>query len=175
MSGPVLVTLLGLTLALAVAAIRARDLLAATLVLGGFSLVLSLLWAALGAVDVAFTEAVVGAGLSTVLMLAALLGTSAARTMPRAPARGGALAAAAALAAVLLWGGADLPALGDPAAPAARHVSPRYLERGWGETGAPNIVTAVLADYRSYDTLIETVVIVTGGLAAWLLLRRSAR
>jgi multicomponent Na+:H+ antiporter subunit B len=54
-------------------------------------------------------------------------------------------------------------------------VSPRYLAQGLPETGTPNIVTAVLADYRAYDTLVETVVIVTAALGCWLLLRRIGR
>ena len=55
-------------------------------------------------------------------------------------------------------------------APAATHVSPRYIERGHHETGAPNFVTAILADYRGYDTLGETSVIFTAGLACALIL-----
>ena len=60
--------------------------------------------------------------------------------------------------------------MGDPAAPASTHVSPRYIESAVTETGAPNMVTAVLADYRAYDTLGETVVILTAGLACLLVL-----
>jgi multicomponent Na+:H+ antiporter subunit B len=174
-SGVLVWALLVLTLGLAVAALRARDLLGAVLVLGGYSLVLSLLWAAMGAVDVAFTEAVVGAGISTVLFLAALLRTSATRTAPRARVHRGAAAAVAVAALALGWAGLDLPAFGDPASAPSTHVSPRYLESGVRETGAPNIVTAVLADYRSYDTLIETVVIFTAGAGCWLLLWRDPR
>lgn len=170
MSELLLALLLALALGLAVAALRARDLLGAALVLGGYGLVFSLICAAMGAVDVGFTEAVVGAGASTVFLLAALLRTSATRTSPRPRARWGGLVLSALLAAVLVWASRDLPPFGDPAAPAARHVSPRYLSRGLAETGAPNIVTAVLADYRSYDTLVETVVIVTAALACWVLL-----
>ena len=75
--------------------------------------------------------------------------------------------------AALLKGIAGLPAVGDPDSPPSRHVSPRYIERGPAETGAPNMVTAVLADYRGYDTLGETVVIFTGGLACLLILGRT--
>jgi len=174
-SGILILALLGLTLALAVATLLARDLLGAVLVLAGYSLVLSLLWAAMGAVDVAFTEAVVGAGVSTVLFLAALLRTSATRTAPRPRVRWGAAAAVAAATAALGWASLDLPAFGDAGSAPATHVSPRYLAAGLSETGAPNIVTAVLADYRSYDTLIETVVIFTAGVGCWLLLWREPR
>jgi multicomponent Na+:H+ antiporter subunit B len=66
----------------------------------------------------------------------------------------------------------SLPPVGDPEAPAAVHVSPYYIERGPSETGAPNMVTGVLADYRSFDTLGETVVVFAAGLACVLLLSR---
>ena len=73
-------------------------------------------------------------------------------------------------AAVLLYIGGQLPAVGDPDAPASEHVSPRYITESHHETGAHNFVTAVLADYRGYDTLGETVVIFTAGLACVLIL-----
>ena len=71
---------------------------------------------------------------------------------------------------LLILGSADMPAIGDPASPASVHVSPRYIERGHDETGAANLVTAVLADYRAYDTLGETTVICAAGLACWFIL-----
>lgn len=75
---------------------------------------------------------------------------------------------------VLLQGVEDLPPWGDPNQPASLHVSPRYIEKGLTETGVPNMVTAVLADYRGYDTLFETAVIFTAGVAVLMILRRSA-
>ena len=75
-----------------------------------------------------------------------------------------------AAAAILFYAARDLPTMGDPAAPASTHVSPRYIEKAVEETGATNMVTAVLADYRAYDTLGETVVIFTAGLACLLVL-----
>ncbi len=71
---------------------------------------------------------------------------------------------------ILLYAERGLPRLGDTQAPPARHVSPRYIERSYVETGTPNFVTAILADYRGYDTLGETTVIVTAGLACVLIL-----
>lgn len=72
--------------------------------------------------------------------------------------------------AILFYAARDLPSFGDRAAPAAVHVSPRYIEKAQEEAGAPNMVTAVLADYRAYDTLGEVVVIFTAGLACLLVL-----
>ena len=71
---------------------------------------------------------------------------------------------------LLFYAGRELPRMGDPQSPASVHVSPRYIEKAQEEAGAPNMVTAVLADYRSYDTLGETVVIFTAGLACLLVL-----
>ena len=75
--------------------------------------------------------------------------------------------------ALLFYAEGDLPDYGDPQAPANLHVSPDYIQQALEETKTPNMVTAVLADYRGYDTLGETVVIFTAGLACILLLRRS--
>lgn len=73
-------------------------------------------------------------------------------------------------AGILIYADTQLPRVGDLDSPASTYVSPRYIERSHAETGAPNFVTAVLADYRSYDTLGETAVIFTAGLACLLIL-----
>ena len=84
---------------------------------------------------------------------------------------------AVALIMVLLSGGllifatVDFPAWGDPASPASTFVSPHYIEQALNETAVPNLVTAVLADYRSYDTMLETTVIFIAGLVCFFLLR----
>lgn len=75
--------------------------------------------------------------------------------------------------ALLLYAEGDLPSFGNPEAPASLHVSPYYVERALEETDTPNIVTAVLADYRGYDTFGETIVIFTAGVVCILLLMRS--
>jgi multicomponent Na+:H+ antiporter subunit B len=73
--------------------------------------------------------------------------------------------------AMLFYSALDFPSWGDPAAPASTHVSPRYIEQTMEETSVPNIVTAVLADYRGYDTMFETIVIFSAGVACLFLLR----
>ncbi|HET9489914.1 MAG TPA: DUF4040 domain-containing protein [Methylomirabilota bacterium] len=170
MSELLVAVLLLLLVLLAVIAVRAADLLLAAIALGAYGFVLSLMWAAIGAVDVAFTEAVVGAGATTVLFLATLLRTSRRRSPAASPVRWLALAVALGTGGVLLGVTRGLPMWGDPASPPALHVSPRYLVRTLEETGTPNAVTSVLADYRGYDTLVETTVILTAGLGCWLLL-----
>jgi energy-converting hydrogenase B subunit D len=60
----------------AVAAINVRDLLGAAVIFGVYSFLMCVLWAEMGAVDVAFTEATVGAGVSTILFIAAIFRTT---------------------------------------------------------------------------------------------------
>jgi multicomponent Na+:H+ antiporter subunit B len=74
--------------------------------------------------------------------------------------------------AFLIYGTAEMPNWGDPNSPTSLHVSPRYIEKADEETHTPNMVTAVLADYRGYDTMGETTVIFTAGVACMMLLRR---
>jgi multicomponent Na+:H+ antiporter subunit B len=74
--------------------------------------------------------------------------------------------------ALMLYATVGLPDHADPQAPANVHVSPTYIEDSVGDTHTPNVVTAVLADYRGYDTLGETIVIFTAGLACILILMK---
>lgn len=77
---------------------------------------------------------------------------------------------------VLLIGATgDFPGWADPTSPASTHLSPHFIEKTMEETSVPNIVTAVLADYRGYDTMYETAVIFTAGLACFILLRVFVR
>ena len=74
---------------------------------------------------------------------------------------------------MLLYAGQDLPAFGDQNSPAYQHpMTKRFIEESHHESGVYNIVTALLANYRGYDTLGETTVIFTAGMAVVLLLRR---
>jgi multicomponent Na+:H+ antiporter subunit B len=168
------VTLLAFMLVTGLAVVRMRNLFAAVMLSGIFSLLSAAVFVLLDAVDVAFTEAAVGAGITTVLMLGTLALTGREEAPPR---RGTILPLAVVLAttALLLYGTADMPAFGDPAAPVNTHVVPRYIEKSAAETGVPNIVTSVLASYRGYDTLGETTVIFTAGIGVLLLLGRATR
>lgn len=74
-------------------------------------------------------------------------------------------------ACLLLYGTLDFPDWGDPNSPASIHVSPYYIEHTMEDTSVPNIVTSVLADYRGYDTMFETIVIFTAGIVCIFLLR----
>jgi multicomponent Na+:H+ antiporter subunit B len=169
------IPLLILLLVTAAGAILVKDLISAVLLLGSYSFFLALVWAWLGAVDVAFVEAVVGAGLGTVLFLLTLFGTAPKDTrLRRPPPSLATLIVFPLLGILLLFTASDLPEFGDPNSPASVHISPTYLEQSYQDTHTLNVVTSVLMDYRSLDTMGETVVIFTAGIACALLLRRNA-
>jgi multicomponent Na+:H+ antiporter subunit B len=163
----VLLTLLAVV---TVAIVRQRSLFGVVILAGIYSFLMASVLIALDAVDVAMTEASVGAGVSTVLLLATLHLT---KTTENPPLHRNLipLLLSAVTGAALVWGTFVLPPFGTADAPIHRHVAPRYLAQTVQETNVPNAVTSVLADYRGYDTLGETTVIFTAGIGVMLLLR----
>lgn len=163
--------LLMLVLLTAVGAVFVKDLVASVFILGAYSFFLALLWAWKGAVDVAFTEAVVGAGLSTVFFLLTLFRVAEKESTRRSYRFSWLfLSGLLMLGLLMVYGAQDLPPVGDPLSPPNLHISPVYLERTLVETRTPNAVTSIIMDYRAFDTLIETTVIFTAGIATSLLL-----
>jgi multicomponent Na+:H+ antiporter subunit B len=159
--------------ATALAIMRVRDLFALVVLLSTYSGLLAVTFAVMGAPDVAFTEAVVGTSVSTIFFMALMWWIDPNElTRYGASRRLAALIPAAALGLVMWYGVNALPDFGDAAAPPMRHVSPTYIERAMHDMHTPNVVTAVLADYRSFDTLIETAVVLTAALACLLVLQR---
>ena len=162
--------LLGFLVVIAVGIVVVRDVLAGVILLGIYSLVAAAAFVVMDAVDVAFTEAAVGAGISTILYLGAMASTDWQRAAKR-PARRRrslpGLAFVAVTGALLIWGTLDMPHYGSAESPAQTHpgVAVRYIEVSPAEVGVPNMVTSVLASYRGYDTLGETVVVFTAGIA----------
>jgi multicomponent Na+:H+ antiporter subunit B len=168
--------LLTLMAAVTVGIITRRNLFSVVVLSGVYSFLMASVLVALDAVDVAMTEAAVGAGISTVLLLGALHLT---RGEEAKPLQHGwtPLAVSLCMGATLVYGTLGLPAFSDPQAPIHTHVAPRYLAESVKETGVPNVVTAVLASYRGFDTLGETTVVFTAGagVIALLRLRRRAK
>ncbi|MEQ1889327.1 MAG: DUF4040 domain-containing protein [Alphaproteobacteria bacterium] len=164
------ITLFTFLLVTALMIIRLRDLFAVVMLSGVFSLLSAGLFVALDAVDVAFTEAAVGAGITTVLFLGALRLTGAVEKPPR-ESQFVPLAVMTGLAAILIYGTMDMPPFGLAAAPIHLHVAPQYISGAETQIGIPNVVSAVLASYRGFDTLGETGVIFTAGIGVILLLR----
>ena len=173
------ITLLAFLAITAIAIIRMRNLFVIIMLFGIFSLHSAGLFVVMDAADVAFTEAAVGAGISTVLMLCTLaLTRNHEEKVPSHHARLPLLVVFI-TGSALVYGTYDIPAFGDPHSPSQEYLKPHYIEEGMRETGVPNIVTAVLASYRGYDTLGEVTVIFTAGIGVMLLiggrLRRNNR
>ena len=150
--------------------VRLHNLFAVVMVSGVYSLLAATFFVVADAVDVAFTEAAVGAGISTVLMLGAL---SLSKGREKVPSRAPILPIIIALATgvALIYGTLDMPNYGDPDAPIHQHVAPTYLADSKPKTGIPNVVTVVLASYRGYDTLGEVTVIFAAGIGVMVLLQ----
>lgn len=162
------VTLFAMLAGVALGIVFQRSLFAAAMMLGVFSVLSFAIYVTLDAVDVAFTEATVGAGLTTVLFLVALSRTGQAEKR-HAPALLPLLVVVV-TGALLVYATLGLPPVGDPNAPIHGYLSPGYLEGAYKDIGVPNVVTAVLASYRGYDTLGEVTVVFTAAVAVWLLL-----
>jgi multicomponent Na+:H+ antiporter subunit B len=167
----VLLTLLAVV---TIGIVRQRNLFSVVILASVYSFLMASLLIVLDAVDVAMTEASVGAGVSTVLLLATLhliksteMRSFRTHLLP--------LSISVGTGAVLVWGTLALPPFGTPDAVIHKHVAPRYIADSIKETGVPNVVTSVLADYRGYDTLGETTVIFTAGIGVLLLLHRARR
>lgn len=157
----------------AVLALRATNLVTSVVLLSAFSLFASLLFTGMLALDVSLVEAALGAGLTGVLFLATLVvTTSDARATADWRRRLVMLPLIAGFVGLMLYASTGLPDRGAPDAPARDGVSPTYLARSLEDTETPNVVAAVLADYRSLDTLGETLVILTAALGTALVLGR---
>ena len=169
------VGLLVLLVVTGVTIIRLKNLFGAVMLAGIYSLLSAALFTVMDAVDVAFTEAAVGAGISTVLLLGTL---SLVGQEEREPQHRPLLPffVVVLTGAVLIYGTLDIPPFGDPANPIHHHVADHYLEESYEEMGGiPNVVTSVLASYRGYDTMGETTVIFTAVVGVLLLLARGPR
>jgi multicomponent Na+:H+ antiporter subunit B len=187
-----------LLIVVAVLVARATNLYAAGMLTGIFSLLSAGLFTMMDAVDVAFTEAAVGAGISTVLILGTLSLTSheerqqAPRILP--------FGMVVITGLLLVWGTIGMKSYGDPSAPMHTHLGSQFIDKEFkalkyyeaehhgtlkesevhhGDKsmgiGLPNAVTSILASYRGYDTMGETGVIFTAGIGVMLLLSARRR
>ncbi|GGN86756.1 MULTISPECIES: DUF4040 domain-containing protein [Haloarcula] len=167
--------LLLFVLGCALGAALLRDTLASVMSFAAYSLGVSILWLILQAPDVGLTEAAVGAGIMTILLLVALANTvtpNADRLLESINPRTLVLVGGF----VLVMGATvpALPAIGDPTAPVVGgEVTQYYLDNAYKQTDVKNAVTAVLAAYRGFDTLGEAVVVFAAGVAALSVLRRE--
>ncbi len=166
--------LLTLMATVTIGVVRVRNLFAVVILGGIYSFLMASVLIVLDAVDVAMTEAAVGAGISTVLMLAALYLT---KTEESPPVHTAAIPLFVAIVtgAALVYGTLDLPPFGIADTPMHNHLAAKFLADSIKETTVPNVVTSILADYRGFDTLGETTVIFTAGIAVLLMFKTSNR
>ncbi len=150
-----------------------KDLFASVMLMGVYSLLSASFFVLMDAVDVAFTEAAVGAGISTILMLTvlAMAGRFENRELhhPRI-----ALFVVIGTGIMLVYGTFDMPAFGDINAPVQTHVAPHYIQQSAAEIDIPNIVTSVLASYRGFDTFGEVVVVFSAVIGVLALLEMKS-
>ena len=182
----IVIPILALLATTAVTVARIRNLWAAVMFTGIYSFLGASWMLILDAPDVAFTEAAVGAGIATILMLATLSLTPRKRRSigrlsgddfeENPPKRSPIwpLMVVTITGCALVYGTFDMPHFGDPDAPIQEYPDPSFVEKSQPDMhGLPNVVTAVLASYRGYDTLGETAVIFTAGIAVLLILRKD--
>ena len=154
---------------IALAVNQIKDMFAVVMLAGIYGLVSASFFVAMDAVDVAFTEASVGAGISTLLMLTTVAMTGRteheASHKPLLP-----LFVVTVTGGLLIYGTFDMPYFGSADAPVHNHVAPRYIYDSIKEIGVPNMVTSVLASYRGFDTFGEVTVIFTAGIGVLALL-----
>ncbi len=161
--------LLTLLVIVAIAIVHTRNLFAAVMLTSIFSLLMAANFFILDAADVALTEAAVGAGVTMVIFLSALALT-AEREKRRTYTRSAGLIVVGVTAITLIYATFDKPPLGDPDAPVHQHVAPYYIEKTPEFMGFPNVVTAVLASFRGYDTLGEVFVVFTACIGVLFIL-----
>lgn len=157
----------------AVAIVRIKDLFAVAMLAGIYGLISASFFVMMDAVDVAFTEASVGAGISTLLMLTTLAITGRFEKADKKSRTRFALPLVILTGSLLIYGTMDMPSFGVADSPVHEHVAPRYLNDSAEEVGIPNVVTSVLASYRAFDTFGEVIVIFTAGIGVLALLMRT--
>lgn len=152
--------------------IRLRNLFSVVILSTIYSFLMATLLLIFDAVDVALTEAAVGAGISTVLMLTVLYYSKVNEEKPKfksiLP-----LIICLTIGGLLIYGTYGLPPFGASDTPIHTHISVQYLERSISETGVPNVVTSVLASYRGFDTLGEVIVVFTAAIGVLSILKRD--
>ena len=165
----IILTLMALT---TLGIIRLRNLFSVVILSTIYSFLMATLLLIFDAVDVALTEAAVGAGISTVLMLTVLYYTKVNEEKPKfksiLP-----LIICLTIGGLLIYGTYGLPPFGASDTPIHTHISVQYLERSISETGVPNVVTSVLASYRGFDTLGEVIVVFTAAIGVLSILKRD--
>ncbi|MBQ4874509.1 MAG: DUF4040 domain-containing protein [Rickettsiaceae bacterium H1] len=162
---PIILLLIVITLAI----LSSHNLLTDIVLLSIFSFLMAALYSIMNAPDVAITEASVNAALGTIFMLSALLYRKENSPINRSKAFWPGIIMLSTLVLILpiLL---IFPELGSPSSPVNNEVSHYYITKTIEKLGFTNIVTGILASFRGFDTLIETVVIFTAGNSVYMLI-----
>ncbi|MGB1013309.1 MAG: Na(+)/H(+) antiporter subunit B [Nannocystaceae bacterium] len=137
----------------AIAVVEVRSLYAAAMLSGIYSLLMALVWVNMHSMDVAFTEAAVGGGISTILLIGTLVHTE--REEKKRPSRvnWGALLVTAVTGAALVYGTLDMPRFGDPNAPIHKLRVPEMINQTVGMTSGASTKQPPPPGYQPRKTL----------------------
>ena len=156
----------------AIIAIETKNMLSSIIAIGATGFGVSVLFLYLWAPDIAITQVVV-----EVLSLIILIRTTARVDNESIEKKFDTLANITGLVfiglfiAFCIWAFTDAVPFGQP----IMRIGKYYLESGLADTGAANMVAAVILDYRAYDTLGEATVIFTAILGAFVILRTRGK
>lgn len=145
--------------------IRETNLLHTILYLSLLSLLLTISYLLMDAPDVAMTEAAINSCLSTCILLIIIDKIGLQNRTDNKKNVLVAIILSISLASILLYAGNDLFLFGTPESPLQEHISHYYVTKTASDIGINSTVAAILASYRGFDTMGETLVIFTAGLA----------
>jgi len=152
-----------------------KSLIESVIIMSVFSLFIGICYLFMDAPDVAMTETALGACLSTcvLLNLVKIVGEDVGKPQKTKIALATLLCIM--LLACLSWASLDLPQFGTEDSPLQTHLTKYYVENTRNDIAIPSIVAAILASYRGYDTLGETIVILIAGLAVLVIISRRKK
>lgn len=167
----------------ALATAFSKRLLSSVIIFTSFSLIMSILWVIIKSPDLAITEAAVGAGITSILFFIVLKNVEEINIIDRENLLKSRIKFDIQKSLVVLFSigflvfllitVSFLPTQGSPTSPQLNEVVERYIELGTKETGATNIVAAMILDYRAFDTFGEAVMLFTATMAVVLLLKED--
>ncbi|CAK8162829.1 Cation:proton antiporter [Candidatus Xenohaliotis californiensis] len=148
-----------------------QDIFIAVLLCGMFSLIIASIYMIMGAIDVAITEAIVGAGVSTIFFVNAIRYTGSAIKKREQSSRVSiAIIIMVTTCIALLVSINDMPIYGNVKNPANNNIYRFYIESARDRFGFADVVTAILASIRGYDTMGETTVVMLAAMSVILII-----
>ena len=166
--------LLSFLIIIALYTMLSDNIFTASILLGIYSFICSLIFIILDAIDVALTEASVGGALSTILIFLTVKKTYSYDNLAKKNHNHKnifSIIVTCLTGCLLFYTVLDMPMFGNEYSPANQsEVIDRYINHSKVEIGIPNVVTSILASYRGFDTLGESIVVFTAGLGIFIIL-----